>query len=222
MKNLINDKEYFIQKRNAEIKRIEKFERTLNELEQSNVNGIRVGKIHLANLYLNCVKLSYSIDRSFENLLSYYINFLEYYKDVCNSGDSLYDIIDIISIGVLLKEKSTQFIGYLKEIVMKFGSDDGMIVFLMDYLENKNSIENESVFDYFNDLMKCESKEKILIEELEVWYNKHSDAYWYNSHKSNNNSYCGYWCFEIAAIAKIFGVNDELLSESPYFPSNTQ
>lgn len=218
MNNLLNEEGYFIKKRDTEMKRIDKFEKALSGLESSNTNGIRIGKIHLANLYLNCVKLTYSIERSIRNVFPYYIKFLNYYKDICTSGDSFYDIIDILSIEILLKDKSSQFIGFLKEIVMKFDSDDGMIVFLMDNLENKNSIRNDSIMEYYNDLLNCENKEKILMDELEIWYDKHRDAYWYDSHKLNNNTYCGYWCFEIAALAKIFNLDDEVLSKNQYYP----
>ena len=54
MEKNIKTNEYFQNKMASERKRIDKFESTLNELETSNIKGIRMGKIHLANLYLNC------------------------------------------------------------------------------------------------------------------------------------------------------------------------
>lgn len=53
-----------------------------------------------------------------------------------------------------------------------------------------------------------------------LWYDKHSDAYWYNSHLSPNDTYCGYWCFEIAALVKIFKINDTKLRDNQYYPYN--
>lgn len=210
--------EYFQNKMESERKRIDKFESVLNNLEPSNVKGRRIAKIHLANLYLNCVKLTYSKGKSFEKMFSDYMKFLEYYREVSTSNDSIYDIIDILSIGVLLQNRKNQFVDYLDEIVLKFDSNDGMITFFMDYLKDKTSQRTASVINYFNVLLKTEDKVKILKEELEVWYDKHSDAYWYNSHKSQNNTYCGYWCFEIAALVKIFCVDDALLRENQYYP----
>ena len=210
--------EYFQNKMDSERKRIDKFESVLNNLEPSDVKGRRIAKIHLANLYLNCVKLTYSKGKSFEKMFSDYMKFLEYYREVSTSNDSIYDIIDILSIGVLLQNRKNQFVDYLDEIVLKFDSNDGMITFFMDYLKDKTSQRTASVINYFNVLLKTEDKVKILKEELEVWYDKHSDAYWYNSHKSKNNTYCGYWCFEIAALVKIFCVDDALLRENQYYP----
>ena len=45
----------------------------------------------------------------------------------------MYDIIDILSIGVLLENRKNEFIEYLEEIVLKYDSNDGMIIFFMDY-----------------------------------------------------------------------------------------
>ena len=49
MNNLLNEETYFVKKRETELKRIEKFEKALSELEPSNIKGVRIGKIHLAN-----------------------------------------------------------------------------------------------------------------------------------------------------------------------------
>ena len=32
------------------------------------------------------------------------------------------------------------------------------------------------------------------------------------------DTYCGYWCFEIAALAKIFSVDDSEFKKHPYYP----
>lgn len=216
-KNL-KPKEYFQNKLDSERKRIDKFEDVLKNIDPSNTKGIRMGKIHLANLYLNCVKLTYSINESFQKMFPDYMKFLEYYKEVCTSNDSMYDIIDIFSIGVLLHSRKKEFIDYLDKIFLKYNSHDGMIIFLMDYLQNRISQETISEIDYFNKLTESENKPKILKEELVLWYDKHSDAYWYNSHESKNNTYCGYWCFEIAALVQILDIDDTAMRDNQYYP----
>ncbi len=218
MERIKKTSEYYQNKMDSERKRIDKFENALNGLEPSNIKGIRMGKIHLANLYLNCVKLTYSREQSFQNMFKDYFKFLEYYKDVCTSADSMYDIIDILSIGVLLQNRKDEFIMYLEEILLKYNSNDGMIIFLMDYLKNRTSTKTTSRIDYFNVLLEREDKVNILKRELELWYDKHSDAYWYNSHESKNNTYCGYWCFEIAALVQIWGIDDTILRGHKYYP----
>ncbi len=218
MLNNAKANEYFQNKLYSERKRIDRFETALKNLEPSNIKGIRTGQIHLANLYLNCVKLTYSTEGSFLKMLPDYINFLEHYKEICTSDDSMYDIIDFFSVGVLLRNRKNEFIDHLEEIFNIYDSDDGLLAFLMDHLRNRTAQRTLSKFDYFNELLKSEDKLKILKEELRSWYDKHSDAYWYNAHKSKNNTYCGYWCFEIAALVQIFGIDDTSLRESQYYP----
>ena len=93
-----------------------------------------------------------------------------------------------------------------------------MITFLMDYLKGTTSQISASRIKYFDSLLKSDEKAKMLKNELRLWYNNHKDAYWYNSHKSKADTYCGYWCFEIAALAKIFNIDDTILRESQYYP----
>ncbi len=220
MEKNVKTNEYFQNRLDSERKRIDKFEVALKNLEPSNTKGIRMGKIHLANLYLNCVKLTYSKDESFQEMFPDYMKFLEYYKEVCTPNDSMYDIIDIFSIGVLLRNRKNEFIGYLDEIFLKYNSNDGIITFLMDYLQNRTSQKTISRIDYFNELTQTKDKLKILKEELGLWYEQHSDAYWYNAHESKNNTYCGYWCFEIAALVQILGLDDTSLRDNQYYPQD--
>ena len=218
MKDTISASEYFADKIEKERKRIDKFEKALRTLEPSNEEGMRIGKIHLSNIYLNCIKLMYSKDRTFQSMLLDYVKFLEYYSEVCTPNDSMYDIIDILSIGVLLQNKKNMFVGYLEEVFLRYGSNDGMIVFLMDYLMGNVLREMNSEISYFNELLESEEKAEILEKELASWYEKHSDAYWYNSHALSNQSFCGYWCFEIAALVEIFHIDETSFRGKPYYP----
>ena len=110
MKDSEKLQEYFLNKYNSENERICKFKNTMMQLDKTNQNGIRIGKIHISNLYLNCIRLVYSMRWSIKIMFEYYLEYIKYYKDVCTPNDSLYDIIDILSIGVLLDENKKQFI----------------------------------------------------------------------------------------------------------------
>ena len=52
---------------------------------------------------------------------------------------------------------------------------------------------------------------------LDRWYNLNSDAPWYNSHLKDN-SYRGYWAWEVAAVAKIMHIDDSDLKNNQYYP----
>lgn len=51
------------------------------------------------------------------------------------------------------------------------------------------------------------------------WYQGHSDAPFYNSHKNDRvNAYYGYWSWETAALLKINGIDDSELKDELYYP----
>lgn len=61
-------------------------------------------------------------------------------------------------------------------------------------------------------------REKALLDYLQGWYNRCSGFAWYDTLESLHDTYYGYWSFESAALAKIFGLNVERLSQNEYFP----
>ena len=172
----------------------------------------------MASLFLNCVKISYSMGASCEIMFEYYLEYLKYYKDVCSADDSMYDMIDILSLGVLFKNKRDMFVSDLRETVSKFESSDGMLECFMNYIDDIPFQKKLSRIEYFNQLVSGDNKEKVLLNQLEVWYQEHTEAYWYNAHNAKNNTYCGYWCFEVAALSRVFNVDDCQLKKSPYYP----
>lgn len=52
----------------------------------------------------------------------------------------------------------------------------------------------------------------------EEWYAGHDDMGWYDSDKSKENIYSGYWCFESGAIVKIMELDDNGLKNNGYYP----
>jgi hypothetical protein len=218
MRDALKTEDYFIKKYSSQNARIKKFESTLRSLDNSNECGINIGKLHLANLFLHSLKLSYSMGKPLNDMYNYYLEFLKYYKDVCTPNDSLYDMIDILSMGVLFQKKKNEFWDILCEIVIKFGSEDGLIIFLTNYLEEKPIQYTNSQIDYFNRLIESDYKSEILALELDSWYKEHKDAYWYNTHESSRDTYYGYWCFEVAALVKVLRINDSEFRTHKFYP----
>lgn len=72
---------------------------------------------------------------------------------------------------------------------------------------------------WFSEFLKCTSDKRAAYLKNYIskkWYRAHKDASWYDSHKSTANIYAGYWSFEVAAVAKIYGVSDS--DGWPYYP----
>ena len=63
-----------------------------------------------------------------------------------------------------------------------------------------------------------EKREAALLKYLKSWYSKNKDAAWHDALNNKHDIYYGYWCFESAALAKIYGLNERTLSQSEYYP----
>ena len=99
----------FAEKMEMDRQDIEEFKDFLGTLDLSNTEGIEYTKYHISSLYLNCIRLGFSLNKSFDSIFADYLHLLDYYQDVCSPEDSMYDIIDIISLGVLFVEKKDMF-----------------------------------------------------------------------------------------------------------------
>uniref|UniRef100_UPI00261EC647 PoNe immunity protein domain-containing protein n=1 Tax=uncultured Oscillibacter sp. TaxID=876091 RepID=UPI00261EC647 len=137
MRDTIKLQDYFLARIQADTARIKRFEETLKNTEPSNGQGIRLGKSHLSKLYLGCAKASYSVGADLGEVYSYYIQSINYYKDACTPADSLYGVIDYLSIGMLFQRSKQEFLSALEIMAEKFNSQDGLICCLLQYLQDK-------------------------------------------------------------------------------------
>lgn len=55
---------------------------------------------------------------------------------------------------------------------------------------------------------------------IQSWYPALKKAYWHERHTRPDAGYFGYWCFEAAAVAKLFNYAPGAYSESEYFPKD--
>ena len=62
------------------------------------------------------------------------------------------------------------------------------------------------------------AKEQAMLIYLSGWYAQCKDCAWYDTENNPNDVYYGYWSFESAAVAKIYGLDPTICAQSPYFP----
>ena len=80
------------------------------------------------------------------------------------------------------------------------------------------SIPLKEEFILLDEVINAEAKEDKLCDYLNGWYKNHYGYSWYNSHLGNEDTYCGYWSFESAAIAVILRLDENKLKNSEYYP----
>ena len=219
MENLNAGKtEYFAVKMTEAREDIIEFEGFIKTLDPTNVDGIHLINYKLSALYINCIKLDFCLNKPCNEVLSDYMECLKYFKEA-GTTDSLYTIVDIVSLGVMLSENKADYYEMLKEAVANCEvSSDGMVVFMMNYLDNATEPVTKSRLNYFNSIMDDEDKTAALRKAQKSWYSKHRGAHWYDSHKSAHSVFYGYWSFDIAAMAKIYGISDDEFKGMAFYP----
>jgi len=227
LKNYEYFEKYLIENNNS----INRFEIALNEKllnDSNNLRGIMIFKLHLFSLYFCGFEASYSIGKNREELLPYYDNIIKYFVETWSKNDIIYDdVISLLSLGVLLnidKIKMDKVISLIDEVEYY----DFLITFLLNYLHpsekrNTNTVNFKTHYPLkkFIELANNNKLEAINYLKLylsKTWYKNMKDASWYDTHKSNNCIYTGYWSYESAAISKILLLNDIELKTQQYYP----
>ena len=133
-----------------------------------------------------------------------------------------YDLLTLLSIAVMVNDNS-EVINLIKnneDIIEK----DRLLKYIANYIQGKdakwdNSVQLRSEFTALDKVFTASDKEAALLEYLDGWYKNYTEYSWYDSHKSNTDTYSGYWSFEAAAISIILGLDESKLRESVYYPS---
>ena len=200
------------------MKRITRFREQLKTLKNDNVIGRLACVAFIEDLYLNRIYALYSSGASIHDIKEIYPLFLEYFIQSLDETVGYFDVIDAISLGVLLDAKDS--LPALKLIVQQTNMRDKLTDTLLHSMDDTWPIvELDLCCTWFMEFLKCAEMERgdYLKRYLtKRWYRDHRDASWYDSHKSTENIYVGYWSFEVGAVAKIYGVQDS--SEWPYYP----
>ena len=175
--------------------------------------------------YRDLVKSMYSAGRPLEEIQKEVISLVE---NVCDRGDkgSVWDTFSAISLAVLFdvdKEVSNKLLERMKKSKIK----DLLVDHMMNYFDPSWEI-GSGTYKYMKPyrgldaVVNCANRDEaaeILKKYLEKeWYKKHREAAWHDSHKSEHNTYLGYWSFESGAIAKIMGLDNEKLKGVQYYP----
>lgn len=214
MRDKRKDSQYFKTYISNEYDRLSKFVKKRKTLD----NTEKVD-LYISTISMNILISEFSAGANKDTLCSSYKRVIEF----CHKP-SYEDILRVLSFAVLLEDKSDilSFIESNDAIIRK---DKLLCVIANGVIAGKYSVSKEYTVEslysqlniFFNAKTKDE-KEIALAEYMEKWYGNSKGASWYDSLDNANNIYYGYWCFEAAALANIYGLNIEMLSENQYFP----
>lgn len=222
MRDSIKDKEYFEKYISYNKEYIDIITGGTNNLDYQQISYDECLLLYVN--YFDYFIAEYSIGESLSTLYEKYIYLLDVAKLCFNNEDSYVDCCWLVSLGVMFNIKG-EALETLKTIVKQYERNDKLINFMMNYLDSSWEVSGDyfmkDPYELLEEVITSDKENavKLLKNYLEKkWYKAHNEMSWYNSHKSKNDTYCGYWAFETGALVKILGLNDEGLKDVPYYP----
>lgn len=216
MRDKRKDKEYYRAYLDYQYSRIEKKSEKLAESEGEKRQRVLVS---LTGYEIDLLKAEFSYGASKENLKTLLMRAMSIVSE--NANVTFDDLLTILSFAVMLEVGSDaeKLIDSKASII----SEDRLLNFLSTYIESGKGEWNQGIslrkeYELLNEVITSGDKEAALNEYLEKWYEAHSGYAWYNSHLRDTDTYCGYWSFEAAAVAKILKLDNEKMNDSEYYP----
>ncbi len=217
------DTGYFIKYIEEQEQRVREFTSRLRALDEEkdkdNARLIRNTAISASSRIRDLFIAEYSFGCSVAVLKDIFRQHLQVVRrlDSLSFADAMY----ILSISILLDEDCAKTI---EDVSMP---EDCLIAELEYYVKNKRispdalslPLQFPDKSEVFLNAIRGKITEKNLRTFIsEEWYSTNQDMGWYDSHKNNLDTYCGYWCFIGAAIVKIKGWKKEIFESVEYFP----
>ena len=219
LRDKIKSKNYFIGIKNEGVDWLENL-REMRPIITSNKLSTYYIDLDVTNNEL--FRICYSLGDSINSIFEYFKEGLHYYGLSYTENDGIFTTIDYLSLAVLFENRKEEFIDDVKILFDKYvqyseedeSVQDGYIETLALYLL-EGQVENfRSRLEYLNMIGNDADS---VIEAQKFWYYAHSEASWYDTHKTDD-AYYGYWSFDTAALCKMRGIYDERFKELDFFP----
>jgi len=207
-RELYKDDKYFEDFIIYQNKRIEKFRDVLKNLGDKDVSKVKQCQRYLADFYRDLMSAKYSIGASKQEVQRYY---LKYSDAVAHCAVSSYaEMVDLLSLAILF-DISADDMKFILEYV-EYNDDDLVCVLkgkVQDYgqVEGSNHLLFPEQYDIFYKYIKDNMDTERFLSYMEnEWYSSCRDFAWFDSHKSLENIYTGYWSWLAGAVLKIKSV----------------
>jgi hypothetical protein len=206
----LKDQSYFENYISSTKKRIDKFMMTAEKLDTSQTEQKKKCLEVVAGLERNLINALYSAGREkkeVEGVVKEYIDIVNNNKVGINSYN---DYVDILSLSVIFKIPISKTGEYSK-------FEDGMTEYLksgdIEKIYNLKFADFYGAFaDYITDKISTADFSSYMENK---WYSTCEEFSWFDTHKSKESVYMGYWSWLAAAIMKKKAVQKEEITYVP-------
>lgn len=136
----------------------------------------------------------------------------------CLSAESYDENLRLLSLCVLFNADNA-IKDMVTELIKENGKYDSLIECLCSgAMPDDSTLCYPDVYVELRDILCVGDTAKIKGYLQKKWYISHRDSYWFDSHKSKEKLYFGYWAFEVAALMKVMNIDAADLNGAKYFP----
>jgi hypothetical protein len=137
----------------------------------------------------------------------------------------LYDSLSQLSFMVSLRFPAEKIVDALKQIGHE-GEDALLALVAAHFGKGKpDEVQDSKYPTVYRDLValsraSANEQPKLLKKYVERWYKLMKPVYWHNTHQGAEGAYKGYWCFDVALVVMLLGIDDSLVADHPYYPAD--
>lgn len=190
---------------------IKKFKRESNDAK----NSIIAGK------YMNLIAAKYSNGESKKAIRPDVVNLFKYVRG-SNDISSYNEMVDYLSLAILFDIEHAKLYNVIK--CTKY--EDPLVISLKQHIvknaydkETDCGLKHPTQYKTFNDALNGDIDGKALNTYINShWYPSCKGRSFYDTHKKNTDTYCGYWCWVGGAVAKLKSMKKDMTSK--YVPTD--
>ena len=197
--------------------RIAKFE---SKIADGTVASDRVGIIRakIDSLRYSIMVAKYSNGTDLDDIRQDYLRLLNDTHLYWNESSGYSDMLVMMSLAILFNIDKSQFTE-LSSLVDKYNRHDPLLDFFIDYAENNQASLKDGKLafpDPYKYLTIIIKEQNDAIKHMNEYMTKR----WLKvkEQSGEEGGYCGLWCFEVGAIAKILGIDDTALIDEAHYP----
>jgi len=232
MREILFDKEYFLDRIKSLTEYIAEDENdSINELqsyEKPEMLFFSIFKYHyqrFISLYSSGEKIS-GLKVKLENVYDAYSNYINFNASIKTDFYELeeYELcLWLVSWGILLKVNDQQF-KRLLDCIGNEGEDELFEALVATRIKGRKTAKKLIYLKEYHLLLDATkgAHNGINIQQfLLSWYGNMKDCYWYDNHKGKDGGgFFGYWCWEAAAVAVAFNIDDTRFRDIKYYPKD--
>lgn len=206
----------------------------VDAIKNGEVEVERINNIRQIVFYDHLIKTiaQYSAGDSKENISNSFLESITAFEigfrwEGFHRSYAMYDqIIWMLSFAILCNINDADLLRIIA-ILQRDHANDLLISTLVHYrLPNtmdtyKSDFIQKSPYSHLAPLLNGKDRSAAFIKYYldKKWYQGHKDAPWHDTHlRTKVNAFFGYWAWEVAALVKIFNINDETLQLQNYYP----